>query len=64
MAKKNKTVTNTTLAEQVVSLLDLLKIAKPNTQITVETPNGTSTCKLSDALIYVNDDYDIIVDSE
>lgn len=52
------------LAIRIVEMLDRYKSTKPNAKITIETPDKTVTCKLADALIYVNDFNDIIIDSE
>ena len=52
------------LAIRIVEMLDRYKSAKQNAKITIETPNKTVTCKLADALIYVNDFNEIIIDSE
>ena len=52
------------LAARIVEMLDRYKSAKPNAKITIETSDKTITCKLADALIYVNDFNDIIIDSE
>lgn len=62
-AKANK-ISPEILAVRIVEMLDRYKSAKPNTKITIETPDKTVTCKLADALIYVNDFNDIIIDSE
>ena len=61
--KVNKT-SSKTLATRIVEMLDKYKSVKPNAEITIETPDKTVTCKLADALIYVNDFNDIIIDSE
>ncbi len=52
------------LAIRIVEMLDRYKSIKPNAKITIETPDKTVTCKLADALIYINDFNDIIIDSE
>jgi hypothetical protein len=52
------------LAIRIVEMLDRYKSAKPNAEITVETPDKTVTCKLADALIYTDDFRNIIIDSE
>lgn len=52
------------LVIRIVEMLDRYKSTKPDAKITIETPDKTVTCKLADALIYVNDFNDIIIDSE
>lgn len=52
------------LAIRIVEMLDRYKSAKPNAEITVETPDKTVTCKLADVLIYTDDFRNIIIDSE
>lgn len=61
--KANK-ITPEMLAIRIVEMLDRYKSAKPNAEITVETPDKTVTCKLTDALIYTDDFHNIIIDSE
>lgn len=62
-AKVNK-ISPEALAVRIVEMLDRYKSAKPNAEITVETPDKTVTCKLADALIYTDDFHNIIIDSE
>jgi hypothetical protein len=52
------------LAIRIVEMLDRYKSVKPNAEITIETPDKTTTCKLGDALIYTDDFHNIIIDSE
>ena len=52
------------LAIRIVEMLDRYKSVKPNAEITIETPDKTATCKLADSLIYTDDFYNIIIDSE
>ena len=51
-------------AQEPVEMLDRYKSVKPNAEITIETPDKTTTCKLGDALIYTDDFHNIIIDSE
>lgn len=62
-AKVNK-ISSKTLAVRIVEMLDRYKFVKPNAEITIETPNKTVTCKLTDSLIYTDDFHNIIIDSE
>lgn len=52
------------LAIRIVEMLDRYKSVKPNAEITIETPDKTTTCKLGEALIYTDDFHNIIIDSE
>lgn len=52
------------LAIRIVEMLDRYKSVKSNAEITIETPDKTTTCKLGDALIYTDDFHNIIIDSE
>ena len=52
------------LAIRIVEMLDRYKSVKPNAEITIETPDKTVTCKLTDSLIYTDDFHNIIIDSE
>ena len=61
--KANK-ISPETLAIRIVEMLDRYKSVKPNAEITIETPDKTVTCKLVDALIYIDDFHNIIIDSE
>lgn len=48
----------------IISLLDKMKVQDGEQVITVETPNGTISFKLKDALIYEGCKGDIVIDSE
>ena len=49
---------------QTISCLDKLKKANPNQEIIVETPKGTVSLKIGDALIYEDNCGKIVIDSE
>lgn len=49
---------------KVIKALDRLKIVSPNTEIIIETPTGTVSCKIGDALIYNGMEDSIVIDSE
>lgn len=44
--------------------LDALKTEQPNIKITIETPDGSVTCRLGDALIYQDSYGDLVIDAE
>lgn len=52
------------IQNRVISILDELKKKNPNQEIVVETPNGTVTLKIADALIYEGINGEIVIDSE
>lgn len=52
------------LKENLIKILDKLKKDYPCTEITVETTNGSASCKLSDANIYDDPNGNIIIDAE
>ena len=64
MKVKGNKIPSEILAIRIVEMLDRYKSVKPNAEITIETPDKTTTCKLGDALIYTDDFHNIIIDSE
>lgn len=50
--------------DKVIKQLDKLKAECPNQEIVVETPNGTVSLKIGDALIYEGGNGEIVIDSE
>lgn len=50
--------------DKVIKQLDKLKIECPNQEIIVETPEGTVSLKIGDALIYEGMSGEIVIDSE
>lgn len=57
--KKVKDIRNKT-----IKILDELKKKNPEQEIVVETPNGTVSLKISDALVYEGINGEIVIDSE
>lgn len=51
-------------ADQVVLMLDNFKVKYPDAEMIIETPKGSLTCKLKDALIYTDCESRIVIDSE
>lgn len=49
---------------KIIKNLDKLKKEYPDQQIIVETPQGTATVKIGDALIYEGMCGEIVIDSE
>ena len=52
------------LRQKAIKDLEELKTVNPNQQIYIETPNGTVSCKLGDALIFESMGKQIAIDSE
>lgn len=50
--------------DKVIKQLDKLKTECPDQEIVVETPNGTVSFKIGDALIYEGGYGEIVIDSE
>ena len=50
--------------DKVIKQLDKLKEEHPNQEIIVETPEGTVSLKIGDALIYEGCRGEIVIDSE
>lgn len=50
--------------DKVIRQLDKLKIECPNQEIIVETPKGTVSLRIGDALIYEGMGGEIVIDSE
>lgn len=50
--------------DKVIKQLDKLKKENPNQPIIVETPQGTVTLKIGDALIYEGYCGELVIDSE
>lgn len=50
--------------DKIIKQLDKLKKENPEQVIIVETPNGTVSCKIGDALIYEGMCGEIVIDSE
>lgn len=50
--------------DTVIDCLDELKERHPNQEIIVETPKGTVSFKIGDALIYEGNGGEIVIDSE
>ena len=50
--------------DKVIKQLDKLKIECPNQEIIVETPKGTISLRIGDALIYEGMGGEIVIDSE
>ena len=50
--------------DDVISVLDKLKLTHPEQVIIVETPNGSVELKIGDALIYEGMRGEIVIDSE
>lgn len=50
--------------DDVMSILDKLKLTYPEQKIIVETPKGSVELKIGDALIYVGMRGEIVIDSE
>mgnify|MGYP006967157950 CR=1 FL=1 len=50
--------------DKVIKQLDKLKIEYPDQEIIVETPKGTVSLKIGDALIYEGMGGEIVIDSE
>lgn len=49
---------------KLIKLLDKMKQATPDQILVVETPNGTVTLKISDALIYEDGHGWVVIDAE
>ena len=52
------------LKDNIIRDICKLKNKNPDQIFCIETPNGTVSCKLSDAIIYVGMDGSIVIDSE
>jgi len=52
------------IKNKTIKILDELKEKNPGQKIIVETPNGTVSLKISDALIYEGINGEIVIDSE
>lgn len=50
--------------DKVIKQLDKLKVECPNQEIIVETPKGTVSFRIGDALIYEGMGGEIVIDSE
>ena len=50
--------------DYIVDILDQIKESNPNQTIIIETPGKSVTCKLKDALIYISQNNDIVIDAE
>lgn len=50
--------------DKVIKQLDKLKIEYPDQEIIVETPKGTVSLRIGDALIYEGMGGEIVIDSE
>ena len=50
--------------DKVIKQLEKLMVEYPNQEIVVETPNGTVSLKIGDALIYEGGNGEIVIDSE
>ena len=50
--------------DKVIKQLDKLKAECPNQEIIVETPQGTVSLRIGDALIYEGMGGEIVIDSE
>lgn len=52
------------IRSQVISLLDIMKRDTPDQVIVMETPNGTVSLKIGDALVYEDPHGCIVIDTE
>lgn len=52
------------IRNKTIKILDELKKKNPEQEIIVETPTGTVSLKISDALIYEGVNGEIVIDSE
>ena len=52
------------LISDVINMLDVLKAKYPHVEVTLETPDGTVSCEIGDALIYQNTRGNLIIDAE
>lgn len=50
--------------DKVIKQLDKLKVEYPNQEVIVETPKGTVSFRIGDALIYEGGYGEIVIDSE
>lgn len=50
--------------DKIIKQLDKLKSNYGNTIITMETPQGTVSCKVKEANIYSDPNWNIVIDSE
>jgi len=64
IVKGHRKPKNTTIIDEIIKLLDKYGEQNPTAEITIETPNGTSTCRISNANIYEDDFGNIIIDAE
>ena len=44
--------------------LDILKARKPDTMIIIESPNGSASVRIGDALIYAGINNEVVIDAE
>lgn len=44
--------------------LDILKARKPDTMIIIESPNGSASVRIGDALIYAGINNEVVIDTE
>lgn len=44
--------------------LDILKARKPDTMIIIESPNGSASVRIGDALIYAGMNNEVVIDAE
>lgn len=52
------------IRDKTIKILDELKKKNPEQKIVMETPTGTVSLKISDALIYEGINGEIVIDSE
>lgn len=50
--------------DYIVDILDQIKESNPNQTIIIETPGKSVSCELKDALIYISQNNDIVIDAE
>ena len=55
---------DTASIDDVIRMLDKLKVANPRQKIVVETPSGCVELQLGDALIYEDGYGNLVIDSE